>query len=88
MKKFLMLMAAFSVVGSVFAAPPPVAPNCSQACDVHWKACISSCIQGPTGQTCESSCASQHEDCLNGCSKNSLINPSHQFSNAPSKKPN
>jgi hypothetical protein len=65
-KKFALGVLFALAFGSVAHA----VPACSAACDAHWKACKSHCGEGTTAIACKSSCAAQHEECLNGCIKN------------------
>ncbi len=70
------LLSMFALLLCVSAGHAAV-PACPAACDSHWKACTSSCGSGQKAFTCKTSCAGQHEDCLNGCNKTSASGNSY-----------
>lgn len=46
-----------------------LAQGCQTYCTDAWMACKSVCKSGEEGHRCKSQCAEEHENCMNGCKK-------------------
>lgn len=66
----MIFLSALCFSATVRAAPPA----CAAACDSHSQLCTKHCTSQPNTAQCKNSCSTQHEDCLNGCSKKASAN--------------